>query len=396
MIERIVIENFKSLRNVNLSLGRVNLFVGTNASGKSNFLEALRVLEGIGNGFTIGEILNGKPRSATNEVWEGIRGGKEYTCFSYADSIGKVGIKVYGKLERPSPSKPIFPEWEYRIVFSSKNFDVIDENIRMEGTLSYSIEDDFPARDDSSLPILGTFGDIVREVSQNLPNGYVIGVSPDLLAKSFSNSQSIAPEPKMLREYSRSDRARRMGDHGENFASLVKSICQDEKTKDTYLSWLRHLRPEEVDDVGTLSGAVGEPMFMIRENGRDFPAPVLSDGTLRFAALTAAFFQPEMPDIMTIEEIENGLHASRIQLLLELFRTHAEYKKTQIFATTHSPAILDWLQEEDYKTTFLCTRDESTGESRIRSLADIPHFMDVIKKTPASELLSEGWFEAVP
>ena len=396
MIERIVIENFKSLRSVDLTLGRVNLFVGTNASGKSNFLEALRVLEGIGNGFTIGETLNGKPRSATNEVWEGIRGGKEYTCFSYADSIDKVGMKVYGKLERHSPSMPTFPKWEYRIVFSSKNFDVIDESIRMEGTSSYSIEDGFPVRDDSSLPILGMFDDIAREVSQDLPDGYVIGVSPDLLAKSFSNSQSIAPEPKILRGYSRSDRTRRMGDHGENFASLIKSICQDRKTKDAYLSWLRHLRPEEVDDVGTLSGALGEPMFMLRENGREFPAPVLSDGTLRFAALTAAFFQPDMPDIMTIEEIENGIHASRVQLLLELFRTQAEYRKTQIFATTHSPAILDWLQDEDYKTTFLCTRDESTAESRIRPLSDIPHFMDVIKKTPASELLSEGWFEAVP
>ena len=81
MIERIAIENFKSLRNVDLALGRVNLFVGTNASGKSNFLDALRVLEGIGNGFTIGEILNGKPRSATNEIWAGIRGGSKYVCF---------------------------------------------------------------------------------------------------------------------------------------------------------------------------------------------------------------------------------------------------------------------------------------------------------------------------
>ena len=109
-----------------------------------------------------------------------------------------------------------------------------------------------------------------------------------------------------------------------------------------------------------------------------------------------AFIQPDMPDIMTVEEVENGLHASRIQLLLELFRTQAEVTRTQVFATTHSPVILDWLQEEDYKTTFLCTRDESTGESRIQPVADIPHLMDVIKETPASELLSEGWFEALP
>ncbi len=185
-----------------------------------------------------------------------------------------------------------------------------------------------------------------------------------------------------------------MGSHGENFAALIKTLCQDEKTKDVYLAWLRQLRPEEVDDVGTLTGAVGEPMFMLRENGKEYPAPVLSDGTLRFAALTAAFFQPDMPGIMTIEEIENGIHASRVQLLLELFRTQAEAAKIQIFATTHSPEILDWLQEEDYKTTFLCTRNESTGETKIRSLADVPQFMDVIKKTPASELFSEGWLEA--
>ena len=61
MIDRIIIENFKSLRRIDLSLGRLNLFIGTNASGKSNFLDALRVLQGIGNGFTISEILDGKP-----------------------------------------------------------------------------------------------------------------------------------------------------------------------------------------------------------------------------------------------------------------------------------------------------------------------------------------------
>ena len=48
MIDRIVVENFKSLRRVDLKLGRMNLLIGANASGKSNFLDALRVLQGIG------------------------------------------------------------------------------------------------------------------------------------------------------------------------------------------------------------------------------------------------------------------------------------------------------------------------------------------------------------
>lgn len=68
MITEIEIEGFKSLEKVHLKLGGLNLFIGANASGKSNFLEALKVLQGIGYGFTIEEIFNGKPKSAGSEV----------------------------------------------------------------------------------------------------------------------------------------------------------------------------------------------------------------------------------------------------------------------------------------------------------------------------------------
>jgi predicted ATPase len=80
--------------------------------------------------------------------------------------------------------------------------------------------------------------------------------------------------------------------------------------------WLQELRPQEVEDVITLTGAIGEPLFALREGGREFPAPVLSDGTLRFAALAASSFQPDMPKVLAIEEIENGIHGSRLRLLM--------------------------------------------------------------------------------
>ena len=134
---------------------------------------------------------------------------------------------------------------------------------------------------------------------------------------------------------------------------------------------------------------------MIREGGRVFPAPVLSDGTLRFAAITAAFFQPAMPKVMTIEEIENGIHPSRLRLLIELLRSQTESGATQVFATTHSPTVLEWLEESEHRTTFLAARDESTGESTIRPVIDVPHFKEVVEKYPLADLLAEGWLEAV-
>ena len=405
MIERIVIENFKSLPRVDLRLGHLNLFIGTNASGKSNFLEALRVLEGVGNGFTVNEILDGKPKGATSEIWEGIRGGSAHACFGGID--GEVAITAHGTLTESDPM-----DWKYRIAFvPSLDGMITSEQVQVgEGSAGFLPKESRPHLPhivaDRGLPgLLGVqssqdIDDAAED--QHESNGVPEDIESFLLpharaasslTKLFSGTQRLDLAPHVLRSYSQPTPAKRMGNHGENFAALVKTICEDQRTKDAYLSWLRQLRPEEIDDVGTLSGAMGEPMFMLRENGSEFPAPVLSDGTLRFAAITAAFFQPDMPSIITIEEIENGIHASRVELLLELLRSQAEHRKMQVVATTHSATVLDWLQEDDYKTTFFCRRNESTGASKICSLADLPHFMDAVRKKPASELFSEGWLE---
>jgi AAA15 family ATPase/GTPase len=62
VISELKIRNFKSLESVDLKLGHFNLLVGANASGKSNFLDALRFLHGVSNsGLSIDEILDGKP-----------------------------------------------------------------------------------------------------------------------------------------------------------------------------------------------------------------------------------------------------------------------------------------------------------------------------------------------
>ena len=387
MIERIVIENFKSLRKVDLSLGRMNLFIGTNGSGKSNFLDVFRVLQGIGSGLTVGEILNGKPRDRDGGAWEGIRGGSLNLSFALEESADKINIVVYGKPEEMEGS------WQYGICFLPREELVTDEYVKVDGgALPTHIRDDI-----GSQTALSFYHDFEWHWSQMDSEAQDPVSEKTLLLNSmlrlFAGIQTISPDPTILRGYSQPGHARWMGAHGEDFASLVDTICRDKAAKDAYLAWLRQLRPGEVDDVGTLSGALGEAMFMLRESGREFPAPALSDGTLRFAAVAAAFFQPIMPGIMMIEEMENGIHASRVQLLLDLLHSQSEFRKTQVIATTHSATVLDWLQEDDYKTTFLCKRDEATGESKICSLADIPRFMDVVGKRPASELFSEGWLE---
>lgn len=405
MIDRILIENFKSLRKVDLKLGAMNLFIGTNASGKSNFFDALRVLQGIGNGFTISEILDGKPSAENLQKWDGVRGGSTKATLAAAQG-DPIRICATGLVDDAR-------RWRYDISFDAREGRVTAESLKVQDdiydtTAVAPVQNDGPTlraryyRGGKGNPPHLAFERSKPILCQLARGNGAQGIKKshaedaDAIARLLANMQRIDPSPAVLRGYSQALQIDRMGERGENFAALVKAIGKDSATKDAYLSWLRQLRPAEVDDVGTLSGAVGEPLFALYEHGRKepFPAPVLSDGTLRFAAITAAFFQPDMPGLMTIEEIENGIHASRVRLLVDLLRSRAGAGATQIMATTHSPIVLAWLKESEYATTFFCKRDEASGESVICPLPEVPHFTDTVRKQPIADLFAEGWLEA--
>ena len=399
MLTRIQIENFKSFRKVELELGTMNLFVGPNASGKSNFFDSLRVLQGVGNGYSVSEILDGKPRSATNEMWEGIRGGGAKACFEGRRRRATFSITIHGRL--PTRRRT----WEYAVAMRPDRGWIEQESLTVGRDLIYESkapESDNPVHAvryltgrqgrppelafERSRPALRQF----EESDKASPKHASLAAE---IAEQLADMQRIDPSPVVLRGYSQAPLVRRMGERGENFAALIGRICLNDDEKASYLEWLRELRPQEVDDVATLHGAVGEPMFVLRERGRKFPAPVLSDGTLRFAAVAAAFFQPDMPGIMTIEEIENGVHASRARLLVELVRAKAG-RATQVMATTHSPLVLAWLERDEYAHTYYCRRDPDTGAASITPLSRLPHLERAIAGHSIGDLFAEGWMES--
>ncbi len=407
MFHEITIQGFKSLEKVHLELSTLNLFVGTNASGKSNFLDALRLLQGIGYGFTVEEILNGKPKGVTSEVWEPIRGGSARAAFSPGrngnpseDSLISFTIKLSSPLDPGtrleysvslspvlrcirseklmSDGKPVFDSGPIANAPDRPVFEVVYYH-KKRGTQPH-------LEFDRSRPVLGQIlhhGDCLPEHRKAV----------EACLHGLSNTQKIDPSPAELRKYSTAQSVKRMGERGENFAALVSAIITDEGSRKAYVSWLKQLDPVELDDVSIMRGALEEPLFALRERGRDLPAPILSDGTLRFSAISAAFFQPDIPDVLTIEEIENGIHPSRLRLLVELLRSQPAREGRQVIATTHSPIVLAWLKEEDYQYTFFCKRDESRGASIISPLNEVPNFMEIVRKQPIGDLFAEGWLE---
>jgi len=84
-----------------------------------------------------------------------------------------------------------------------------------------------------------------------------------------------------------------------------------------------------------------------KQKGSDYPLKPhhLSDGTLRFICLTTALLQPDPPSAIIIDEPELGLHPYAIEILAELIEATA--RKTQLIVSTQSPALVDYFEPKD-------------------------------------------------
>lgn len=404
MLTHLTVERFKSLQKVDIDLGHLNVFIGTNASGKSNLLDALRVLQGVGYGFTVSEIFDGKPRSASSIAWDGIRGGGE----------GAV-LKLATPKRGPNPFKNVIgltvqiqqdsDAYYYEVGLNPLLGTVRYERLNVNNSPIFATE-----KTSAQNPVikarvyLGKVGQPpLRDFEKHRSILHQLLDDKTAPAKrkryletcitAISDIQRLDLYPGLLREYSHRQSAERLGEHGEDFAALVKTICANKQTRAEYVSWLRELTPAEVDDIKILRGAIKEPLFALKEGKNVFPAQILSDGTLRFAAMTAALFQPGAPRRLLIEEIENGIHPTRLRLLVELLRSRAGAGGSQLLVTTHSPIVLAWLKPEEYATTFFCQRDTG-GISHILPVQDIPEFQTIVRKTPIGDLFAEGWLES--
>ena len=72
-------------------------------------------------------------------------------------------------------------------------------------------------------------------------------------------------------------------------------------------------------------------------NGAVIPSSGLSDGSLHILALTILPFLPTLPNLLTCEQPEDGVHPKGIEVVMEALRS---LRKCQVFVSSHSPLVL--------------------------------------------------------
>ncbi|MBD2150156.1 AAA family ATPase [Pseudanabaena sp. FACHB-1277] len=430
MLKSLRLENFKSFKNAELSLGDLTVLVGTNASGKSNIRDAFRFLHGISRGYSIADIIGGKYEDGVQQ-WQGIRGGTKEIAYRGANSFAisvsfsvddgdqKSELEYFIQLGLDTTHNP-FPYIKKEHLSCNQKTDPIFEasfnlnhpvypNSSQIHFLDYledytlDIETDEDIYEHSVYDYLANHIPVLAQVAK--------GAKPygELDREQFSHSTAkrvceialnainemrfldLSPDVMRLPSFAGQNT---LGDRGENLSSVMLDICRDQTRKAILLDWLQALTPMDAKDFDFPEDFTGKVLLRIEEaSGQKTTAYSASDGTLRFLGLLAALLGNQRSRFYFFEEPENGIHPNRLSLLLQLMEQEVANGSMQIVITTHSPLLLNFLSPASLEYASLMYRIGDRAESRITKIMDIPNAREIVANDGLSSLLDSGWLE---
>ncbi|MBF0435432.1 MAG: AAA family ATPase [Magnetococcales bacterium] len=323
-----------------IPLRKLNIIIGANGSGKSNFLEAISLLQAAPKDLT-------KPVREAGGIQEWLwkPGGKGINA--------SVEAIVRAPLRNSHQERTMHLRHHLSFRESGDRFDIIEERIENEkpygnNTIPYIYYHFVDGR-----AVLNMAGDDKpRELRRET-------VHPEQSVLSQRKDSDIYPEItklgeeysaiKLYREWSigrytpprlSQDSAGRNTNLEENVTNLglvLNGLRKNMSAKSMLLDYLGRLNSDIKDfDVAVENGKV---QVFLQEQSIFIPATRLSDGTLRFVTLLAILCHPQPPSLVCIEEPELALHPDILPILGLLIKEASS--RMQLIITTHSDILLD-------------------------------------------------------
>ena len=408
-LSSISLNNFKSYQDATLTLGRLTVFIGANASGKSNAIEGLRLLSWLAQGnklnnlhinlhnaglFFRGRIQNlGYQNNVdftlsctTNAEWNNL----SLTISLRENELHITAEKLFksGDAEKPL----------YHIVYPSSG-------INADVKVAYN---NFKQGKKPQITCTDQMAIFTQLDSPANFTGKAQQIIPDVVSdyqKLLGNILFIDPIPAKMRDYSFTTDKYLQGD-GTNLSSVLYHLWGNDQVanqepyiqqRQTILAFIQSLPEQDIATIGFLTGPRGEVMLELVETfggqERRYDASLLSDGTLRVLAIAAAMLSATQGSLVVIEEIDNGVHPSRAKHLLEQIQTIAKQRSLRVLLSTHNPAVLDALPDEALPDVLFCYRDVQNGSSRIVRLQDTPDYPELIAQGSLGHLMTSGILE---
>lgn len=338
MINYIEIKGYKSIKDINLALTPINVLIGANGAGKSNFISFFDLLDAI---------FKKQFQQFTLE-----QGGAEDLMYFGT----KHTEKIYGKVV----FQHVNSEYNNAYFFQLKNTQSGTLFIKKEGS-GYNID----VADDS----WNYFHNYDIKESELDTSTY--GYRDYYLGKYLEGIQifhfhDTSPGAR-LRQPSDLVNNHLLKPDGRNLPAFLYKIKQQEPIiYKRILRVIQSVAPFIHDFELIPNDYTGQEKIALRwidkgDRQSSFSVFQLSDGTLRFIALTVALMQPNPPSIIIIDEPELGLHHFAIKKLTAMIEVAAQ--KSQIIVSTQSINLMNEFTPEQ-----IITVDRENDQSIFRRL----------------------------
>ena len=405
MLTQIELRNFKSYRSGILHLAPLTVLIGANASGKSNVIEALRLLARMSEGERLGLISS--PHKQDENIF---RGG--------VGNLGYKGAKSFG-----ISCVTTEPEWKYFSIDLSIGDDsdlhVTKEKIT-SGTSTVPLYAITSAPQGAGSDVFVTYNNFarggkkpsivcsshmaiftqllsdIRFRPENTESRRIIPIVAEKYVRWLSSIVFLEPEPSSMRSYGhKTDTV--LKEHGENLSGIIYNLCRDSAAKASVLEFVQSLPEQDIEDISFIETPRDEVMLQLTETfggtSTQYDAAILSDGTLRVLSIAAAMLSAPEQSLVVIEEIDNGVHPSRAADLLERISSIAKKRNLRVLISSHNPALLDALPDDAVPETVFCYRSPKDGSSQLVRLRDIPDYPELIAQGTVGHLMTRGLLE---
>jgi len=349
MIEKIHIQNFKSIYDLNFEVGRVNLFIGENGSGKSNILEALVFVSAKKAGKVDNEFLFSRGLRVTSP---------NLMRSSFKTNIKDIIIKITFNGEPIKTSfyndNKEYSSWMIGEKLLGPTNDLVKTINTMRESKRYNKKQYKELIDNLDIDKIDKIINLLSNIQKT---------------SRLKNFLIYSPENTALRTFEKEGQILPLGINGEGLLKLLKVINNyEDKTNIEEIikalqlfDWFENINiPDNTDE----NNIIIKDKYLDQE----FDQKSSNEGFLFILFYITLMVAKETPKIFAIDNIDASLNPKLCTKLMTILTELSKKYDKQIFLTTHNPAMLDGIDLNDTEQKLFVVSRKKQGYTRVKNI----------------------------
>ena len=371
IIDKITIRGFKSIQEQTVSLGQLNVLIGTNGAGKSNFLEAMAMLSSSAEGGVDYKKLSSRgARLSSPEIFRS----------SFRNVERKKHFELDIKMDHFCYNFKLHTN-EESLSYFSETF--IENDISLAGRSNAGAK---------------LFGNSIQKLSKTKSILSVLqnyeGTYNDIINK-LSNFAIYSPSTPILRGIASDNSFREpLGLYGGGLAQALKEILNNTNRDELQrffdlFDWFQSIGTTDNinTDIAPEESILGNILVTYKDrfmktNFNNLYAYDVSEGALYILFVLILLIHEDSPDIFALDNIDSTLNPGLVrQLTMQISDILSKHPEKQVFLTTHNPTTLDAVDIFDASHRLFVVSRSQTGQTELKRIE------------PPEGLTKEDWEE---